>query len=41
LTGEAAAALRENADALKYSALALQIRDAVLEEIDFYVAREG
>lgn len=41
LTAEGAAALRENADALKYSALAMQIRDAALEAIDFYVAREG
>jgi hypothetical protein len=41
LTVEAAAALRANADTLKYSALETRIRAAVLEEIDFYVARAG
>jgi hypothetical protein len=37
----AAAVLRENAGALKYSALESQVRQAVVESIDLYVAREG
>lgn len=41
LTRAAAGALREHAGDLKYSALEAQVRNAVLESIDFYVAREG
>jgi hypothetical protein len=37
----AATVLRENAGALKYSTLEAQVRQAVVESIDFYVAREG
>ena len=41
LTAAAAAALREHADDLKYTALESQVRNAVLDSIEFYVAREG
>jgi hypothetical protein len=41
LTRAAASALREHAGALKYSALESRVRSAVLDCIDFYVAREG
>ena len=37
----AAALLRENAGALKYSTLESQVRQAAVESIDLYVAREG
>jgi hypothetical protein len=41
LTPAAAAALREHAGDLKYSALESQVRNAALDSIDFYVARKG
>jgi hypothetical protein len=41
LTRVAAGALRERAGDLKYSALESQVRNAALDSIDFYVAREG
>ncbi len=37
----AAALLRENAGALKYSTLESQVRQAAVDSIDLYVAREG
>ncbi|MGO9097272.1 MAG: hypothetical protein ACLQGV_18880 [Bryobacteraceae bacterium] len=37
----AVALLRQNAGALKYSTLESQVRQAVVEAIDLYVAREG
>jgi hypothetical protein len=39
LNATAAAALRESASRLKYSALEAQVRRAALEAVDFYVAR--
>ena len=41
LTRVAAGALRERAGDLRYSALESQVRNAALDSIDFYVAREG
>jgi hypothetical protein len=41
LTSSTAAALRENAGFLKYSALESRVRNSLIQSIDFFVARES